>query len=475
LSARNLALSSHAATCAVRLGQFHTAVEFLEACRSIFWSQALQLRTPLDALAAIQPDLSSKLTEISRQLEQASFRDTSQYALNDSPVKVMSIESEDIRCQKLNEKWEDVIKSIRLLHGFEDFMQPKGINALKEAAVSGPIIILTANATACFALIVTLSNDVQYLELPQIDLPKVQLLSDLSRGLSKPGIDFNTYFAEMRDHGNNPQDLSEFEARLHGGQEGYINVDPDNIFRELLANLWKNIVKPVFDALHLEVSLMFSCLVPNLNHSQKSSDPPRLWWCPTGHLTFLPLHAAGIYGPEVTDCALDYVVSSYTPTLTAMLDPPIGTSTQFKMTTIIQPTAPNCVPLPGAREELQKIIKKVPNQWLAVLGDITPATVKPALRHLQTSQIVHFACHGTQDLENPLTGGLILTDGCLKVSEIMRQPEVDKVLDVKKSMSLAFLSACDTAKGDKDVPDEVMHLAATLLFSGFGSVVATMW
>ncbi|KAJ7603472.1 hypothetical protein DFH06DRAFT_1022192 [Mycena polygramma] len=44
-------------------------------------------------------------------------------------------------------------------------------------------------------------------------------------------------------------------------------------------------------------------------------------------------------------------------------------------------------------------------------------------------------------------------------------------------MALAFLSACETAKGDETVPDEAMHrdLAATLLFAGFHGVVATMW
>ncbi|KAF7358249.1 hypothetical protein MVEN_00873800 [Mycena venus] len=87
---------------------------------------------------------------------------------------------------------------------------------------------------------------------------------------------------------------------------------------------------------------------------------------------------------------------------------------------------------------------------------------------------MHFACHGTQDLENPLDSSLILTDGRLKVSDIMRQPDGDNTLDIKKTMSLAFLSACETAKGDKTVPDEAMHLAATLLFAGFRGVVATM-
>jgi CHAT domain-containing protein len=40
---------------------------------------------------------------------------------------------------------------------------------------------------------------------------------------------------------------------------------------------------------------------------------------------------------------------------------------------------------------------------------------------------------------------------------------------------LAFLSACETAKGDQDQPDQIMHLAAAMMFTGFKSVIATMW
>jgi len=40
---------------------------------------------------------------------------------------------------------------------------------------------------------------------------------------------------------------------------------------------------------------------------------------------------------------------------------------------------------------------------------------------------------------------------------------------------LSFLSACETAKGDRSQPDQVVHLAATMLFIGFKSVVGTMW
>ncbi|KAJ7431489.1 hypothetical protein FB451DRAFT_421107 [Mycena latifolia] len=54
----------------------------------------------------------------------------------------------------------------------------------------------------------------------------------------------------------------------------------------------------------------------------------------------------------------------------------------------------------------------------------------------------------------------------------MRRPDG---ANVPTFMSLAFLGACETAKGDRIVPDESMHLTATLLFAGFRGVVATMW
>jgi CHAT domain-containing protein len=39
----------------------------------------------------------------------------------------------------------------------------------------------------------------------------------------------------------------------------------------------------------------------------------------------------------------------------------------------------------------------------------------------------------------------------------------------------AFLSACHTAIGDEETPDEVIHLAAGLQSSGFKSVIGTLW
>jgi CHAT domain-containing protein len=41
--------------------------------------------------------------------------------------------------------------------------------------------------------------------------------------------------------------------------------------------------------------------------------------------------------------------------------------------------------------------------------------------------------------------------------------------------NLAFLSACQTATGDKELRDESIHLAAGMLLAGYRGVIATMW
>ncbi|KAG1773752.1 hypothetical protein EV702DRAFT_1243180 [Suillus placidus] len=54
---------------------------------------------------------------------------------------------------------------------------------------------------------------------------------------------------------------------------------------------------------------------------------------------------------------------------------------------------------------------------------------------------------------------------------------VDSELELVHKLvpEFAFLSACHTAVGDDKMPDEVIHLAAGLQFSGFKSIVGTLW
>ncbi|KAJ7208680.1 tetratricopeptide repeat-containing protein [Mycena pura] len=430
-TAKISALASDAANCAIFFNQNNLAVEFLEASRSVFWAQALHLRTPLDDLENVDPELACKLRNLSQQLEHGAFRESSENVSTATQSQTRSIEAVGVQCRRINEEWDEILKTTRKLTGFDDFLKPKRMASLCQAAVSGPVIILLTSGSTCSALIVKSSGDVQHVQLPSLNIQTVAHYSGL------------------------PHE-SDLEARLYGEQEGRIDMNPNDIFRRLLADVWNTLVKPVFEAMSLK----------------KSENPPRLWWCPTGPFAFIPIHAAGIYDTDMTDCVSDYVISSYTPTLAALLDPPAHTAATFKMTAVIEPHAPNSTSLPGTAAELDKIRNRVPHQWLTSLDSTTRDAV---MRHLHNSSVVHFACHGTQNLENPLDSSLILSDGHLKVSQIMRAAENDGTDRMRNIMKLAVLSACETARGDANTPDEAMHLAATLLFAGFRGVVATMW
>jgi CHAT domain-containing protein len=98
----------------------------------------------------------------------------------------------------------------------------------------------------------------------------------------------------------------------------------------------------------------------------------------------------------------------------------------------------------------------------------THPTVPGVLTCLQSSDVnvLHLSCHGVQ-YSNPLASAFILRDGDLTIQQLMQ-------LDMKHAL-LTFLSACQTAKGHEHLPDQAVHLAASMLFCGFKGVIATMW
>ncbi|KAJ7209202.1 CHAT domain-containing protein [Mycena pura] len=458
-------LGPDAAACAIDQRKYDTAVELLEAGRSVFWSQCLQLRTPLDELRVSHPVLASKLTDLARQLEQSSFHEASRSSGSEgSRVHHISVEADGIACQRLNREWDEAVQNVRSsVPGFEDFMQPKRLATLRQAAKLGPVILLSTGDSGCHALIVQLSSDVQCVPLPpSITRTSVNTLARVMQALISSSGSYTAFLAALQrsshDSGN--------PDRLYGKLEGENNFDPQERFRTVLETLWTGVVHPVLAYLKI----------------QKSDDPPRIWWCPTGSFAFLPIHAAGIYDNNSTgEWVGDYVISSYTQTLAALIQAPFPKftpSNPMSATVIIQPNTPGCSPLPQTLVELEKIKAIIHAQWLTTFGTLeSPATVETTLSHFQTSSIIHFAGHGIQDPQAPLQSTLMINNDKITVWQIMKQSGVASGTNPaqEKRMGLAFLSACQTAMGQKKLPDESIHIAATLLFAGFRSVVATMW
>jgi CHAT domain-containing protein len=123
-------------------------------------------------------------------------------------------------------------------------------------------------------------------------------------------------------------------------------------------------------------------------------------------------------------------------------------------------------PLPNARVEADLIRERVSlSGSMTLSGD--QASIAHVLDALPAASALHLACHGHQSQDDPLTSGFSLHDGRLTLERLMR-------LQLPHA-ELAYLSACETASTDEYQPDEAINLAATMLFVGFKSVIATRW
>lgn len=201
-------------------------------------------------------------------------------------------------------------------------------------------------------------------------------------------------------------------------------------------------------------------------------DLPHVTWCTTGPLSFLPLHAAGYYNRPYK--IFDYVISSYTPTLTALL--PIALSaSQIRAPSAVLGVSQEEVPgqnlehLTSVHEELENIGRRAQSSSSLRYTQLDDknATTEAVLSAMERHDWVHLACHAYQDPKDPMESGFFLNDGTLSLARIMQKSF--------KNKGLAFLSACQTAKGDREYPDEAVHLASAMLIAGYSSVVATMW
>jgi CHAT domain-containing protein len=197
-------------------------------------------------------------------------------------------------------------------------------------------------------------------------------------------------------------------------------------------------------------------------------DPPRIWWSTTGPLTFLPIHAAGLYNTREAGFKIsDFVVSSYTPTLTALLvEPRIAMRTFQGLLAVSQPGTPGLSRLPNAEKELTQIKRLCSSLDVhSLLGDL--ATTESVVQGMELHSWVHLACHAVQDAFEPTRSAFCLQNGHLTLSKIITKsfPHAD----------FAFLSACQTATGDEKLSEEAVHLAAGMLAAGYRSVIATMW
>ncbi|CAE6416535.1 unnamed protein product [Rhizoctonia solani] len=421
-------LVAQAAAWAISVGYYDLAIEWLEKGRSVVWKQLLQLRTPFEDLTAFDPRLSNHLKSISAELEGVGPRKTA--TAPDSTELPRDFENQESHQLDLAAQWELLLAEARQLPGLDDFLQPQNVQELKKAASDGPLVIINTHPSRCDALIIFPGHE-DVMHVP------------LDRFSHAEAIECRTRMVALIGHRGTDEKRRGFKC--------YNGVPQDPL--RPLSVLWSNVVAPILEALAI-------------THKQPYDELPHIKWCATGALSFLPLHAAGLYDGKSPN-AFDLIVSSYTPTLSALL--PRNNNTHEPHTGILavgQASSPGFPPLPKTVEELAIIRKhagSIPFQQL----DGPLATVEATRKAIQNHSWVHIACHASQNRADPSQSAFHLHDGELTLETIAKRG--------LKNKGLAFLSACQTATGDDELPDEATHLAAGMLMAGFPSVIATLW
>ncbi|KAG2742453.1 hypothetical protein P692DRAFT_20750443, partial [Suillus brevipes Sb2] len=411
-------LAVDAASCALRSGDVCRAVELLEQGRTIIWTQMTRFRTPLDNLLT-HSDHAAALMKRFRDLSSVLDRPPASHADDTQSVDVEA-EAEDTRYRRLVEDWNGVVEEVRKIEGLSCFLLPPMFADLQEAARDGPIIVLVASRSSCDAIIVPHQQPPTSIQLPTNLIKLTQLVIALQEAIGK-------------------------DAGPKGKQTALIKA---------LRKLWDDVVRPV---------------VENLGGFARRGS--RIWWCPTLLFNFLPLHAAGEYRANGESVSQKYI-SSYTPSLTALMR--ARSSHDKSLSVPFAAIGQNCPAghsstLDGVEPELEAVRKLLPPPPTVSFTKITSvdATKSRALRVLRDNTWLHFACHGTQNNEEPFMSAFLMRDQPLSLLDITQ-------MDLSRH-EFAFLSACETAVGDFATPDEVIHLAAGLQFAGVKSVVGTSW
>jgi CHAT domain-containing protein len=412
----------------IHLGQFEKAVETLEQGRALLWSEMRGLRIPVAQLIKEDSLLAQRFAQMNQELEALTI------ALTPSGRPEVEDGVRDgtdpfgrllIKRKKLVDERDALISQIQShgQPGLDELLRVPSYTTLRSAASRGPVVIINHCKWSSDIMIIFHSY------LP-CSIPTDE-----------------TFFArtnELRD---------EFvEAR----KRGLDSKEYQEALCSVLKGLYELVGEPVIKRLRL------------LGVPEQS----RIWWCPTSAFCSLPLHAMGPIPssePGKPRYFSDLYIPSYTPSLSALIESRKASPQTLEKPSLLLVAQPDDS-LPGVTGEITVILERALKAHVAVTDLVSSrATPSTVLEGLRGRQFAHFACHGVLETGKPFDASFKLHRGSrLTLLEIIqsRLPDAE----------FAFLSCCHTAEiTAESVSDEALHLTAAMQYSGFRSVVGTMW
>ncbi|KAH8896963.1 hypothetical protein GQ53DRAFT_890565 [Thozetella sp. PMI_491] len=328
-------------------------------------------------------------------------------------------------------EFDDLIAEIRSRDGFENFLSAPSETQMKLAAANGPIVVINVGIISCYALIIEKTR-IRPLYLARIRPPHLKRLVEM--GITRPAV---------------------------------------------LRRLWDVMMKPIL------ISLGFTG--PPLD----GESYPHVWWIPTGILSKFPLHAAGHHAPGSTETVMDWVMSSYSSSVKAIVngrrralghlarsrsDAPLHAILVAMDST---PGLSGSGALPFAVGEVNSVKGLCESMSMKVTNIQSLKRKKSELLSLLPGcAIFHFAGHGKTNDKDPSESCLLLNDweeDPLTVGSLFEQNLCEK------APFLAYLSACSTGEiqGTEDrqevLMDDSIHLISACQIAGFRHVIGTLW
>ena len=258
LSSNIQTLGCNAAACMISLAEVASehrdrqhylgrAIELLDQGRSILWSQTSNFTLELEDLKKVDSDIANDLDNVGKFLAQGCFRNPR------DPLSEI-----DAQLYRRNaEKWEKLVRRIRGLPGFHHFLLPSPISTLRTAAAEGPVVIINSSEYRCDAVIVPAQGDLVLVPLPNITAEELKSLTNQQEELalrkSKP------VWIQSKDYNMSSETLE-----------------------QVLNQTWLLIGEPIAKKFE-ELGLL---------RVSEGSSKSRVWWCLTGSLSFLPIHAS---------------------------------------------------------------------------------------------------------------------------------------------------------------------------------------
>ncbi|MFF4571002.1 CHAT domain-containing protein [Streptomyces sp. NPDC001410] len=405
------------AAAALHAGQAELALELLESGRGVLLRHAMVRAAAVEELREKAPALADTYVALRRTLDQ-----------DDGSLQMIRSIGDTARRIEAAQELQALIEHIRTLPGLADFPAAGAPHATDTPTRT--VVVLNLSRYRSDAIIVGAGGGRPVV----VPLPLVTPDSVAAQ--------VRALYGALGRRGS-------VKADAGGGEEA------ERAVASVLAWTWDAVVAPVLAAL-------------GWDHRSPAASRPRLWWSPTGALTLLPLHAAlrPADGSAAKLCALECVVSSYTLTLAALQEPAMPAVPAASACVVAIPVTPGQPDLPGVSEEAKAVADCYPGSVPLVGADATHTAVASAL---SCAVIAHFACHGVNAPDDPSRSGLALADGTLlSVAEL-------SVQDLEGHAFLAYLSACDTARGGTVLTDEAITLCAGLVLAGFRHAVGTLW